>query len=496
MPSEERRGVKLRSAAYWGGVVLLFGSIGAAAGGLVIPDTAADSAPPGPLVVGRHEVNPDLPASAEALRLGRAFAQGKVTLRYEGYEREISRERLGLRFDQAEVVRLIEAWRDPESTLRRYRAAGSVRGPLAVPVPARLDFEIASKTLSTLKEEFDRHAADAHIDLEKRRIMPEKVGRRLQIYATAVRLERAARSEEDQIEIAVSLVRPKTREADLQGIDFSEVLGYFETPYSQMHKHRHRTYNLTLAAKSLQGQILLPGELFSFNEAVGERSEANGYRVAPVIAAGALVDGMGGGTCQIAGTLHAAAFFSGLEIVTREPHSRPSSYIRVGLDATVSYPNIDLQLRNPFDFPVVVGMAVREGKVRGEFYGPKRELTVTYIRTIIESTPPPTSTIEDDTMPLGVKLIEQRGVPGLKVRRFRILRQGTRSWREGSVDRYPPTVHIVKVGTNPALAPPEELPPSPRPFPEPCAMKIIQGPGDLFDEQTACPPGGGSGASR
>ena len=94
----------------------------------------------------------------------------------------------------------------------------------------------------------------------------------------------------------------------------------------------------------------MPGEIFDFNEVVGPRDEANGYKVAPVIAEGELVDGIGGGTCQISGTLHGAAFFAGLEIVERYPHTRPSSYIKMGLDATVVYPTINFRMKNRFRF--------------------------------------------------------------------------------------------------------------------------------------------------
>src|SRR5690606_9944049 len=120
----------------------------------------------------------------------------------------------------------------------------------------------------------------------------------------------------------------------------------------------------------------MPGEEFDFNAVVGPRDEAHGYRVATVIAQGELVDGLGGGTCQISGTLHAAALFAGLEIAERYPHSRPSSYIKLGLDATVAYPSITYRVRNPFDYPVVLHEKVAGGVVRAEILGPERKHTV------------------------------------------------------------------------------------------------------------------------
>lgn len=481
-----RAGDLLRWSTYWLVVVLLFGAIGAAAGRLVLPDSPSSTEPAGPLVIGRHEIDPERPPAEEARRIARDFAQTKITLVHESFERELTRDRLGLRLDQEETVRYIKAWRDPESVLRRYRLASGARGPAAMPVPVSTDVEAMTRALMAIKEEFDVEASDAHIDLEKRRVVPERVGRRLNLLATSADLQWTARSEAEQVKLSVVTFEPRVRQAALKEVSFDHVIGWFKTPYSQMRKDRHRTYNLSLAAKSLSGQVLMPGEVFSFNDVVGERSEARGYRVATVIASGQLVDGMGGGTCQIAGTLHASAFFAGLEIIDREPHSRPSSYIRVGLDATVSYPNIDLKLRNPFDFPVVVGMKVQEGWVHGEVRGPERELTVTYVRTILETKAPPTRTVEDDSMPRGVKVVQQRGVPGYLVRRWRIFQSGRRQWRHEGLDRYPPTPHVVKIGTNSALAPPEEVREPAPPLSDACNMKIVQGPNGLFEEQTAC----------
>lgn len=481
-----RAGDLFKRLGYWLVVVLLFGAIGAAAGRLVLPDSPASSEPTGPLVIGRQEVDPESPPEEEARRIAREFAQAKVTLLHKSFERELTRDRLGLRLDQSEAVRLITEWRRPESVMRRYREASGARGPTAIPVPVVTDVEAMTRSLMAIKEEFDVEASDAHVDLDKRRVVSERVGRRLNVVATAADLQWSARSELEQVKLSVVTFEPRVRESALEEVSFDHVIGWFKTPYSQMRKDRHRTYNLSLAAKSLAGQVVMPGDVFSFNDVVGERSEARGYRVATVIASGQLVDGMGGGTCQIAGTLHASAFFAGLEIVDREPHSRPSSYIRVGLDATVSYPNIDLKLKNPFDFPVVVGMKVTDGWVHGEILGPERELTVTYVRTILETKAPPTRTLEDDSMPRGLKVVQQRGVPGYLVRRWRIFQRGRTQWRHEGLDRYPPTPHVVKVGTNSALALPEDVSEPAPPLSDACNMKIVQGPMGLFEEQTAC----------
>ena len=116
------------------------------------------------------------------------------------------------------------------------------------------------------------------------------------------------------------------------------MLGHFSTAYSEQDKDRDRGYNLKVGASKLDGQVIGPGASFSFNDVVGPRTKAQGYRMAPVLSDGEVVDGMAGGACQLSSTLFAAAFFAGLELSSSRPHTRPSSYIKAGLDATVVYP--------------------------------------------------------------------------------------------------------------------------------------------------------------
>jgi vancomycin resistance protein YoaR len=483
------KGRKTRTGAgwgYWAGVVVLFTSLGAAAGGLSLPPAKTTPLPPPPLTIGNQPVDLSQPARVEARRLARRFAQEEINLVSEGFQKSFTRERLGLRFEQGETERLIAAWQTPSSPLRRYRARHHAAGPAALPAPVHLDQSVALATLGEVKEAFDIEPLEARIDVEKRRVLAERVGRRLDLYATAALVRWSARANAQEVPLQALPALPRLGEDALRDIDFEHEIGWFATPYSRLEDQEHRTHNLKLAARALHGQVILPGQRLSFNDTVGERSEARGYLIAPVIESGRVTNGMGGGTCQVAGTLHAAAFFAGLTIAERSPHSRPSSYIRLGLDAVVSFPNKDLIIENPFDFGVVVTMTVRRGKVRAAILGPPRQLKVSYLRTLLRITPPPRITVDDGSLPLGVERVRQRGVSGYRVRRRRVVQQGRHQWREETVDTYPPTPQVVRVGTNQALAPPEQGAAGTEPFPHPCDMRMTQGPGDFFEEQTAC----------
>jgi vancomycin resistance protein YoaR len=318
--------------------------------------------------------------------------------------------------------------------------------PLVLPVPVTLNRDRAIAMLLRLKDEFDRVPVDARLDLEARKLIPETNGRWLDIDATLAAIENVLQRGERTLKPIFAERKAKRRASELGNVQFDEILGYFETRYDRSQRYQARSFNLRLAASKLDGYVLLPGEVFDFNEIVGPRDEANGYKVAPVIAEGELVDGIGGGTCQISGTLHGAAFFAGLDIVERYPHTRPSSYIKMGLDATVVYPTINFRLKNSYSFPIVLHQSVKNGIVRAEILGPKRTRTVTLIRRIDAAIPYEEVERPDKELPSGVRLLGQRGVAGFKLRRYRIVREGEHAIRERWDDVYPPTTQIVRVG--------------------------------------------------
>jgi len=335
---------------------------------------------------------------------------------------------IGAEIDKVRLASLVRQAKDRTSVLVRGFRARAIAGPLTLPVPVALNLGQAVAALGRLKDETDRTPADARMDLEQRKLIPEVMGRLLDLDGSLLAIETALRQGQRVAKLAYLERRPRRVAAELGNVQLDEVLGYFETNYDRSERVQARSYNLRLAASKLDGTVLLPGEVFDFNDVVGARDEANGYKVAKVIAEGELVDGIGGGTCQISGTLHGAAFFAGLSIVERYPHTRPSSYIKMGLDATVVYPTINFRLKNPFPFPVVLHETVKNGVVRAAI---------------------PYEEVErpDKTLPSGVRRLGQRGVAGFKLRRYRIVREGAHAVRERWDDTYPPTSQIVRVGS-------------------------------------------------
>ncbi len=351
--------------------------------------------------------------------------------------------------DVDELVRLVATAKDPGSSMRRIHARAHAGQPIDIPLPLAFDHTHAREVVTAMKDALDRRPRDARIDTASQAVVPHEDGVAIDVFGTVEAMEAAMRRGATELH-AVARRRPAHRRTeDLDGVSTDAVLGTFDTHYDASEHGADRAFNLRVAASKIDGLVLLPGERFDFNDVVGERNEANGFRVAPVIAAGELVDGIGGGTCQISGTLHAAVFFAGLPVVERRPHSRPSAYIKLGLDAAVSFPSIDFAFENDRDHPIVIGFTVDGGIARATIFGPRHDQQVTFVRRVDGTTPFEERTIDDPTLPRGTRVLAQRGIPGFEITKWRIVRDAhtTQAVRERFEDEYPPTTQIWRVGT-------------------------------------------------
>lgn len=134
-------------------------------------------------------------------------------------------------------------------------------------------------------------------------------------------------------------------------------------------RSRSQRHNALLSAQKLNGAIIAPGEVFSFNGRVGSFSKDGGYRKAPVSYNGQLIDSFGGGVCQTSTTTYNAALLAGLPIVERNRHRFSPSYVLPGRDAAVAYYNIDLKFKNPYPFPLKIKAKVEDDRIEVGIYG-------------------------------------------------------------------------------------------------------------------------------
>jgi len=352
------------------------------------------------------------------------------------------------------VGRSGEPWVDLQTRL------AARRGEVELAVGYRFDEQIALSRLLEVTPSVESPSLPTRLDLENRRVLPAEQGTAVLAFDSLSAVALGLAEGVDRIELITqgkpTVDDPLAPVADR--LNVSVVLGSFETPY-RIVGAGDRTHNLKLGAAALDGTVLMPGEVLSFNKTVGDRSAAAGYRYATGISAGQLVDVLGGGICQVSSTIFGAAFFGGLEVVSARPHSRPSSYVDMGLDSTVVFDSIDMKVKNTFDFPVVIHMTVSGGKVRAEFLGPRRPYQVTFERTLKDSLPYNTVWRDDAKLRSGASVVAQRGRRGFKLERKRQRAAGGEVVDEQVWElRYPPTTEIIRRGTNPNGESPEQKP--------------------------------------
>ncbi len=189
-----------------------------------------------------------------------------------------------------------------------------------------------------------------------------------------------------------------------------KLIGHFTTYYGESGEGRKS--NVALAAARVDGTVLYPEEEFSFNDAVGRRTAANGFKEAYIIVDGEFIEGIGGGVCQVSSTLYNCALLAGLDVTCVRPHSLPVSYVAPSFDAMVSSAS-DLRFVNTLSSPITLRMSADGKYLRAEIYGVE-EVTVRRRSETIETLPYPTEYIDDPTAALGEEKIDSYGKNGIK----------------------------------------------------------------------------------
>lgn len=394
--------------------------------------------------------------SAEALvaREAARLLDARVTLELEGAPvLEASLRELGATVPEASAARAAHAVGRRGSIEGRVLEARRAReGELQVVVRPHVPLEPLAERLARLKEERDVRARGARFDFATGRATEHVEGRVIDVPGTLAALDLAiadlVRGAPTSLRLPLVLraTEPRASRAVVDATPRGETLARYATRFAFV---GGRGKNVARAASRIDGVVLMPGEAVSFNEHVGPRTPENGFFEAPEIYKGEMRQGIGGGTCQVASTLHAAAFFAGLDVVSRANHSRPSGYIPPGLDATVVYPEVDLRLRNPFDFPVIVRAQVdRSGLLEVSLLGQGRPATVSLATETVGLFEVKRKAEEVAWLPAGELKLKQKGVRGMSIKKTRTIARAGEQRVEVSVDVYPgaPEIFLVPRG--------------------------------------------------
>lgn len=230
-------------------------------------------------------------------------------------------------------------------------------------------------------------------------------------------------TDQEQYEIKLKVLKPSVTTDQIGTEAFPDLLATCTTTY--ITSKVGRTTNLKLASSKINGYVLMPGETFSYNDVVGERTVEAGFQMAGVYSNGQEVEGLGGGICQISSTLYNIAVKSNLEIVERENHLFLTGYLPAGQDATVVYGSIDFKFKNTRDYPVKIVSTVEGGYVTMKMYGLKEENepTITF-ETVYHQTLYPETVYQDTTtLAPGQTRVQSSGRNGCKSTTYKVVRQ-------------------------------------------------------------------------
>ena len=224
-----------------------------------------------------------------------------------------------------------------------------------------------------------------------------------------------------EIYIPLKYTKPEITISDLGEDIFGTKLGTSTTIYDST--NINRSTNINIACEKINGTILEPGETFSFNKIVGERTAKSGFKEALIYAGGEVDYGLGGGICQISSTLYNAVLKANLDVIERKNHSMTVSYLPVGLDASVSYGSVDFKFTNSRTYPIKISATANTGVITISILGvlEEQEYVVTFETEILETTDYTTSYEYSSNVPLGKEEIKQVGKNGYKCSTYKIL---------------------------------------------------------------------------
>lgn len=302
--------------------------------------------------------------------------------------------------------------------------------------------------IDKIHSEIYKEAKNAYFEEDPFKVYPEVKG----VDFDVDKAKKILNEHSDNTEFSIELkyTNPKTTLKNLKINLFPDELSTFFTQYDE--KNKDRTTNLKIAASKIDGTILYPGEEFSYNKIVGARSIEAGYKEAKIYQNGKVVDGLGGGICQISSTLYNAVILANLDVSERFNHQFITSYVKPGRDATVAYGSKDLKFKNNRTYPIRIDVYVSNGMATVNIYGIKEkdEKQINIEVETLSILPYETKYITDSSLQSGEEKLKQRGTDGVIVNSYKITKENGNiiSKELLSKDTYKPLERIIAKSLN------------------------------------------------
>ncbi len=272
-------------------------------------------------------------------------------------------------------------------------------------------------------EAINCEAKDAHYEVDNYQvnIIPHRVG----ISFDKDRAKSALESSPNKNvhSITLSFKSPEKTTQMLKDLLFKDKLASYTTKFNS--GNTSRSYNIELAASKINGIVIDKDDTFSFNNVVGERTQKTGFQKANVYFGEEIVEGVGGGICQVSTTLYNAILFSDLEVLNRVNHSMTVGYVPFGQDAAVAYGALDFKFKNNTGWPIKIIAKTDKGSISFDIIGnnehPMKRVEI--INNTLKTVPFLTEYIDSNSLYKGEKKVNQKGVNGYVVETYKVLKE-------------------------------------------------------------------------
>ena len=395
------------------------------------------------------------------------FKTFKITLAFESNIATISGEELSVAYDgklgSTQAYAIGRSGHFFSDIYQKWKAATT---GINLPSVLKMNTDLVDDTLSSLSSSIDIFPQDALFQFESGKVNVFKLsqpGRELDraetkklilAYINTLSQDGELAPQSIKIDLPVKLVSPKIATEDSNNLGIKELLGVGTSKFAG--SIAGRVHNIVLAASRINGHLVPPETVFSFNDTLGDVSASTGFEPAYIIKDGRTVLGDGGGVCQVSTTLFRAALKSGLPIVERHPHSYRVGYYEQdslpGIDATVFAPSYDLKFKNDTgNYLLIQAKADPQNYTLAfEIYGTSDGRSAEITKPVISSqiAPPPDLYQDDPTLPVGtVKQVDWKAW-GAKVNfDYKVTRNGETIFQKSFFTNYQPWQSVFLRGT-------------------------------------------------
>lgn len=384
----------------------------------------------------------------------------RVVLRHQGWRSTLLLSEVGFEINEEAVIAealnagkqgsIIERWQDRKKIERNGRSLKPV---------VEYDQERMAQRLKDLTRDITVEPVEASFKIsgDKVTVVPSQEGIGLDLEKMKKEIINVLYKEKPEVVLSLVPVSPSRTTEAMESMNVKGLLGGYTTYFDA--GKVSRTYNISVAARAFDELLVMPEQVVSFNEVVGPRSSEAGYKTAPVIVNDELVDGLGGGVCQVSTTLYNSVLLANLDIEERYNHSLPVSYVPIGRDATVVYDALDFKFVNSTGDYLFIKSYVNNGQITINIYGNtayKRDVRINSVVTeelafneIFET---------DPNLPKGTQVVKKEGANGYLAYTERVVYHSGKEEKRDAVfySDYNPINKVIAVGTlevSPQIAP-------------------------------------------